>query len=79
MLEIRLLEPCPKALEFLKSLGHIQSVKADGLLLRVDYLGDETDQVGLLRQLIEGKIPIRSFTERGTTIEDVILNLEVMR
>ncbi len=76
ILEIRLKEPCPSATQFLNSLEHTKSLKADGQLLTLDYLGDEDDQTDLLRQLIERDIPVRSFTERGITIEDVILDLE---
>jgi ABC-2 type transport system ATP-binding protein len=76
ILEIRLQRAYPEALEFLQAHDHAQAVKADGLVIRVDYLGNEAEQTELLRELIERKVPIRTFTERGTTIEDVILNLE---
>ena len=76
ILEIRLQRACPEALEFLQAHTHTQAAKANGLVIKVDYLGNETEQTELLRELIERKAPIRTFTERGTTIEDVILNLE---
>ena len=77
ILEIQLNEPCPEAFKFLSCLPHTQSIKAVGTTLTLDYLGDETDQVALLRTLIEQSYPVRNFSERGITIEDVILNLEV--
>ena len=76
ILEIQLHAPCPDAFEFLSGLSHTQSIKAEGPELTLDYLGDEADQVALLRTLIERGYAIRSFSERGITIEDVILNLE---
>lgn len=76
ILEIRLKEAHPKALEYLASLSHTKSIKSDGRLLTLDYLGDENDQSELLRELIERSVPVQTFTERGITIEDVILNLE---
>ncbi|MGB0416380.1 MAG: ABC transporter ATP-binding protein [Coraliomargarita sp.] len=76
ILEIRLSKPCAETVRFLKSHGHSQSVRSEGTLLRIDYLGDENDQTALLRELIERRVPIRTFSERGITIEDVILDLE---
>lgn len=76
ILEIRLKEACPEALEYLKSLSHTKSLKSDGNLLTLDYLGNEDEQTDLLRELIERDVPVRTFTERGITIEDVILDLE---
>ncbi|ADE54721.1 ABC transporter ATP-binding protein [Coraliomargarita akajimensis] len=76
ILEIQLNGHCPETVEFLNSVSHTQSVRVEGKLLRVDYLGDEDDQTELLRQLIERKVPVRTFSERGITIEDVILDLE---
>jgi ABC-2 type transport system ATP-binding protein len=76
ILEIRLKEAHPEAFEYLKSLSHTKSLKTDGHLLILDYLGDEDEQTQLLRELIERGVPVRSFTERGVTIEDVILDLE---
>ena len=75
ILEIQLNRPCPNALKFLSSLDHTQSIKAEGYRLTLDYLGDEDDQAQLLCELIARKIPVRTFAERGITIEDVILNL----
>lgn len=63
-------------MDFLSELSHTQSIKTNSNELTLDYLGDETDQVALLRTLIERGYPVRSFSERGITIEDVILNLE---
>jgi ABC-2 type transport system ATP-binding protein len=79
IIEIKLNHACPDALEFLRGLKHTQSIKADGDRLTLDYLGDEDDQAQLLRELIDRKVPVRSFTERGITIEDVILNLGEQR
>ncbi|MGJ8639676.1 MAG: ATP-binding cassette domain-containing protein [Opitutaceae bacterium] len=76
ILEIRLSETAPELVEYLQGLDHVQSLDGDGLLLKVDYLGDEADQMKLLRELVGRGYPIRTFSERGTTIEDVILNLE---
>lgn len=76
ILEIRLQQRSQEAIEFLSKLSHTQSIKTDGDRLIIDYLGDEEDQTQLLRELIQHKIPVRTFSERGITIEDVILNLE---
>lgn len=76
ILQIQFNTPSPEAFEFLSSLDHTQSIQANGSEFTLDYLGDESDQVALLRTLIERGYPVRSFSERGITIEDVILNLE---
>jgi ABC-2 type transport system ATP-binding protein len=54
----------------------IEKVSAVGRVLSFSMEGEGGEQVALLKRLVELDLPVRSFAERRTSIEDVLLGLD---
>ena len=54
----------------------ITGTKSAGKTVMFEFAGEGDEQVGILKKLVELGLPIRSFEEKRTSIEDVLLGLD---
>ncbi|MGI9239925.1 MAG: ATP-binding cassette domain-containing protein [Verrucomicrobiales bacterium] len=68
-------ESVPACREALVAAG-IGDIDVIGSVLSFSMEGEGSEQVGLLKSLVEQGLPVRSFEEKRTSIEDVLLDLD---
>jgi ABC-2 type transport system ATP-binding protein len=74
-LQIRLLDGAEQARAQIHYLEHVQHVEVEGQTLRISYTGDEAGQVALLAHLVANGLPILSFSEEASNLEEVFLTM----
>jgi len=75
VLHIRLLERAQEAAEWLKGEPHVTMVLEDERGLHVHFSGQDAEQEELLRRMIARGLPVVSFSEAATNLEDVFLEI----
>ena len=75
VIRINVLRGEEEAVALLGNQEGVRDVRKEGGGLVFEFAGTVDEQVALLRTLIDGGMPIRSFQERAAGIEDVILAL----
>lgn len=63
-------------IEFLQNQSLVEKVAASGATVSFDFSGSDDEQATLLTQLISSGLRIRSFEEKKSNIEEVILGLK---
>lgn len=74
-LTLRLIDRAEAARDFLGRQSHVSDVQIVEGGLSFVFDGDESDQVALLKALVNQEFPVRSLEEKVSNIEEIILGL----
>ncbi|HET6454268.1 MAG TPA: ABC transporter ATP-binding protein [Armatimonadota bacterium] len=75
ILEIKVMDEAPKALEILSDLSSIKEAQAVDGMLRAQFSGTLEDQCSVLRALVDGDVKVLSFSEQATDLEDIFMKV----
>ena len=73
--EVRVLDGVEEALAVLRDQPEVRDVEEDGLLVRVDFQGDDAALHRILRRLVEAGVRVTSFGTVSRGLEDVFLTI----
>lgn len=74
-LVFRVLERASEMAEYLAAREHCQNLIVDGQLVRMEFIGEVTDQAVLVRELITAGYPLAEVTSHSKSLEDVFLQV----
>lgn len=75
ILEIKVMDEAPKALEILSDLSSIKEAQAVDGMLQAQFSGTLEDQCSVLRALVDADVKVLSFSEQATDLEDIFMKV----
>jgi ABC-2 type transport system ATP-binding protein len=75
ILEIKVMDEAPKALEILSDLSSIKEAQAVDGMLQARFSGTLEDQCSVLRALVDADVKVLSFSEQATDLEDIFMKV----
>jgi len=75
ILEIKVMDEAPKALEILSDLSSIKEAQLVDGMLQAQFSGTLEDQCSALRALVDADVKVLSFSEQATDLEDIFMKV----
>lgn len=72
---VRTLSSTEQVCQFISELGGIRGLRSDGEMIYFAHLGERTDEVRFLRQLIQAGFDIAEFRSQQKSLEDVFMEV----